>query len=527
MLPKTIERINKLSPVHQQDVYDVINGNPILKQRFESGLDEERTTLLYEFEKYAGWTLPSVFPPEDTYSGEEVQFDYQSLGAQAVNSLANQIVMTLFHPSRPFFRGELTEAEREFFGVSKAEASAQMSKIEQGAILEFATVNGRPAVTQLLMQMVVTGNGLLITHHNMPYRTMSYRNYTATYDTYGELVDLITKESLVVRTLSEELASAAMRMGRQQDDKVELFTGVKRIKTINGMAYYVVWQELENYVVMSEGYGVYSKDTLPFKPQRWMVMPGRNAGVGPVEMMSGDFHAMSTLAEVDIDLMALITDVKTFVDPTGYTKLEEVISRPNGAVLAGREEDVHSHVHDISQQSQFVDTKEQKVARRISQVFMMAQSIQRDAERVTAEEIRYMANALDQAHGGVYSAIARSLQYPIAKDLLARMDREFSRIEPVIVTGLESLSRQSELDNYRGFMGDLNNMANVPPSLQSWINAPELIKKFASGWGVDAEVILLSVQQKDERDAKELKLMQAQAAAQAIGQAQGEPNVPE
>lgn len=526
MLPSTMERIRGLSPAHQMDVHNIVSGKCILKGKFNSQMDEERATLLYAFERYASWTIPSVFPPDDITGYEEVQYDYQSLGAQAVNSLANKIVMTLFHPSRPFFRGKLTPEQRAQFGVSKNEAAVQMSKIEQSAILEFAKVNGRPAVTQLMMSMVVTGNGLLITHKNMPYRTMTYRNYACTYDTYGKIVELVTRECLVVNTLSDEMASAAARMGRKPDDQVEIFTGVKRIKAVNGTSYYVVWQELEDYVMMADGYGVYSEDTLPFKPQRWMTMPGRNAGIGPVELMAGDFHTLSTLAETDIDLMALITDIKTFVDPQGYTKIEEIVEKPPGAVVAGREEDVHSHVHDIKQQSQYIDTKEQKVAKRIAQVFLMASSVTRDAERVTAEEIRYLANELDQAHGGVYSSVARSLQYPIAKDLLSRMNHAFKGIEPIIVTGLESLSRQSELDNYRGFIGDLANAANVPPNIAAWLSESKLIQKFASGWGINHEDVLFTQAEKDANDAKNLRMMQAQAAAQSSGQAQGDPNVP-
>lgn len=516
-----LSRIKALSPAHQMDVYNTLMSKCTLKQKFHSQSNEERTTLLYAFERYAAWTIPAIFPPEDITGFEEVQYDFQSFGAQCLNSLANKVVMTLFHPSRPFFRGQLTEQQRGELGLSETEASVQMSRIEQDCILEFARVNGRPACVQLMLQLIGTGNSLLITQPGMPYRTMSYRNYDCEFDVHGSIVDLTIRESLRVNVLDDELASAAMRMGKQPTDKVEVFTGVKRIRKVGDKNFYVVWQELEDYVMMADRYGVYSEDTLPYKPQRWLDMPGRNAGIGLVELMSGDFHTLSTLAETDIDLMALITDIKTLVDPSGLTKMDEIVEKPPGAVCAGRADDIHSHTHDISQQSQYVDSKEQKVVRRLAQVFLMASSVTRDAERVTAEEIRYLANELDQAHGGVYSKIARSLQYPIAKDLLGRLSHEFSAIEPVIVTGLESLSRQSELDNYRGFINDLANATNIPPSILAWISEPKLIRKFASGWGINHEDVLFTEQEKKVNDEQQLALMQAQAAAQSTGQAMG------
>lgn len=512
----TLARIRKLSPAHQQDVYNTLSGKCSLKQRFHSPANEERSSLLEAFEKFAGWTIPAVFPEEETYGGEEIQYDYQSFLAQAVNSFTNKIVMALFHPSRPFFRGKLTPKQLEQYGISADQAAVQMSRIEQDSILKFAEVNGRTAVTQTMLQLVVTGNAMLVTLPGRQYRSISYRNYDAKFDVYGNLVDAVVREPLTVNVLDDDMAAAAGRMGKRPEDTVEVFTGIKRIKTVGDKQFYMVWQELEDYYMMHQSYGVYTQDTLPYKPQRWQAMEGRNAGIGPIEMMAGDCHQVSVLAETGIDLLALITDIKTFVNPQGITQINDVIEKPSGSVVAGRADDIHSHMHDVKNQVAFVDSQEAKVVRRLSEFFLMATSVTRDAERVTAEEIRYLANSLDQAHGGVYSQVARTLQYPIAKDLLKRLDNEFKDIEPLIVTGLEALSRQSELDNYRGFIGDLANATNVPPRLSAWLNEEKLIKKFASGWGVEAEAIMYTPDEKDANEKKQLQMLQAQSAAQNV-----------
>ena len=78
-----------------------------LKAQFDF-LIGERSYLEHRWEDYAGWTLPYLFPHEEYFSTTEMQHDYNSLGAQALNHLSNKIAVTLFPPSRPFFKIELT-----------------------------------------------------------------------------------------------------------------------------------------------------------------------------------------------------------------------------------------------------------------------------------------------------------------------------------------------------------------------------------------------------------------------------------
>ena len=49
----------------------------------------------------------------------------------------------------------------------------------------------------------------------------------------------------------------------------------------------------------------------------------------------------------------------------------------------------------------------QRFEERMSFAFLLNAAVQRDAERVTAQEIRYMANELETALGGVYSLLSQ------------------------------------------------------------------------------------------------------------------------
>lgn len=55
---------------------------------------------------------------------------------------------------------------------------------------------------------------------------------------------------------------------------------------------------------------------------------------------------------------------------------------------------------------------------RLSYAFMLNSAVQRSGERVTAEEIRYVANELEDTLGGIYSILSQELQLPLANTLL-------------------------------------------------------------------------------------------------------------
>src|SRR6185312_8027055 len=88
---------------------------------------------------------------------------------------------------------------------------------------------------------------------------------------------------------------------------------------------------------------------------------------------------------------------------------------------------------------------------RLDRAFLNATSIQRQAERVTAEEIRLMAAELDKTLGGSYAILSTEFQRPVAVAQLhfgmkaGRIPQLPTKIvTPQIVTGLEGLSRMTD-----------------------------------------------------------------------------------
>ena len=96
---------------------------------------------------------------------------------------------------------------------------------------------------------------------------------------------------------------------------------------------------------------------------------------------------------------------------------------------------------------------------RISFAFLLNSAVQRNGERVTAEEIRYVAGELEDTLGGVYSLLSQELQLPLIRRVFTQMqsmsmlpEMEEGLVEPTITTGLEALGRGHDLNKLTTFM---------------------------------------------------------------------------
>ena len=139
------------------------------------------------------------------------------------------------------------------------------------------------------------------------------------------------------------------------------------------------------------------------------------------------------------------------VNPNGVTRADSLARAENGAIVAGNAADVEAlQVGKAADMSVALQTI-QLLERRISFTFLMNESVQRDAERVTAEEIRLMAEQLESGLAGVYSMLSQELQLPLIKRVLFLMEQAgeippipVDLVNPQITTGLEAIGRGND-----------------------------------------------------------------------------------
>lgn len=492
-----------------------LSGEFMLRQEFLAS-DYAREETMTRCERYAGWTIPTVFPESPLMEYDEMQLDYQSVGAQAVTNLSNKIMMALFQPSRPFFRMNLTQAQRDEIlqtGIDGAQIDAALAEAERAAMNNLNATNARIIMHDVMQQLIITGNSLIHAPKNKdPMVAYSLRDYTMKRDLRGGVIKIVIRETKSVSGLSDELQDICVKAGYMDDDDVSIYTGICRV----GTDQYIVHQELEDLAYVHRKIGVYKKDDLPWIPLTWNLARGKDYGTGLVELYSGDFHKLSNLSEAIVDYTVVMTDVKNLVNPAGMTDVRELTEAPSGAYVHGREEDIYVHQPQVANVSDFLTAQFDSTARRLGAAFLLNSAVTRDAERVTAAEIRMQAQELESSLGGVYTRLATELQLPLAKRLLKDLNPVFKDIEPVIVTGLESLSRNSELDNFRAFMQDMIILSDVPDEVKLWMDFENVIATLGAGHGVDYKKFL-----KDAETVKKEKAAAMQAQANMAGMEAG------
>ena len=105
-----------------------------------------------------------------------------------------------------------------------------------------------------------------------------------------------------------------------------------------------------------------------------------------------------------------------------------------------------------------------------------------------------MASDLEQALGGVYSILSLEYQRPLAKMLLSQSGINLKQlgIEAVIVTGIEALGRNAELDKLRQFNALLQELG-APEQVLPRINIDAYITMMGNALELDTKPLIKSL----------------------------------
>lgn len=498
--------------------------------RHWSELDNKRKSLLTRWERYASYTIPRIcLPSQFSEKSDELKHDWQAVGAQAVNHVVNKLMLALFAPSRPFMRLELTAAARAQLAEQVDEAMIDdiLGEGERKAIKHMDTRGDiRPALHLGLANLVITGNALFKFPEGKDdkFRCLYCRDWAVQRSGSGEVLRLATREKYAFGELEEAVQEAyrSQRPGQKPDDEVTHYVIILR----NAKGGYDLKQYINDCYLGEEFDGRY-KDyaALPYKVITWQLADNADYGSGLVEDYAGDFAATSAMSEAQVQAAILACEFRWLVNPAGFTKPEDLEESENGAALPGNEKDITPLTPGTGNNLQIITSVLESYVRRIGQGFLLATAVTRDAERVTAQEIRMQATELETSLGGAYSRIAVELQTPIAVWLLDAIDLKIDgkAINLSIVTGLDALSRSGDLDALRQALVDINSVNTLPPQAQDWLNLGAIYSTIMNGHGLpagkyvkDAQTV---AQEQQARAAAEQQQQINAASAQAGAQA--------
>lgn len=461
-------------------------GGKTAKARF-SELDTKRSGLMQRAERYAELTIRSVLPDDSYDTGQdELAGDIPSVGALAVNNLTNKMMLAMFAPSRPFMRYELPQDQKAAMlaalQVTEPQLAEMLSESERNSVRELDAMGARPALYQLITHLIVTGNALRYMDDGK-MRILSLRNYVSRRAANGKVIELIIREKVYPADLPDDVKQFTPK---QDDTEVTHYRWFKW----NG-SQYIETQWLDDTLIEHEDYkGKYNPEDMPAYHHVWRLVDGSSYGIGHVEDNIGDLEGISDLSRSEVDGAILASEFRWLVNPGGQTSVEDMNRSVNGQSLPGQDGDVVMiNAGAVAGAIQTISNIADKWIRRLSAAFLVTAGMQRDAERVTAEEIRMLATELESSLGGIYSCLAIDLQLPIAQWLMREVKGGVFKgtdFKPVIVTGLDALSRNGDLENIRAFVADVIQFTALPSEVTNTLKIDNIFAALASGRGLKA-----------------------------------------
>ena len=255
----------------------------------------------------------------------------------------------------------------------------------------------------------------------------------------------------------------------------------------------------------------------PWNPLRWKAVPGSDYGRGHCEEYLGDLISLEGLSQSVVDFAAIASKILLLVHPGSTTDIGEVNRAQSGDAVSGRKDDIDVLQLDKYADFQVIEKVIARIEERLSRAFLLRSGLVRDAERVTAEEIRGTAQELEDTLGGTYTVLADEEQMPFIRRLLhiLTISREIpafpkNTVEPVVVTGFQALGRNHSLNKLRGALGDLSAIFG-PEAMLKILEPSGIATEVLLGWGVEnaaSKVKTKEQLQQDAADEQRMAIMQ-------------------
>jgi hypothetical protein len=478
-------------------------------------------------------TIPAILPREEQQPGQQtLHTPFQAVGARGVNNLASKLLLALLPPTEPFFRFTIDD-----FMVGEIARSVGLQEVDMRGTIEEALggmeravqnrmeqVGVRTSLFETIKQLIVTGNSLLFVGNRGSLRTFRLDEYVIKRDPNGTVLEIITKEMLSLSNLPDKVKPLVENLPKEDSNRsaqktIPMYTWVTREP-----GKWKVHQEvMDKWVPGSEG--EYPLKKSPWIPLRYTQIDGEDYGRGFVEEYIGDLMSLEGLSQALVEAAAAAAKIVFLVQPGGVTSRKKLSAAPSGAFINGFAEDVT--VLQLEKLNDFAVAQAEatKIEKRLSAAFMLSSTMVRDAERVTAEEIRIVAGELEDALGGIYSLLSQELQVPLVTRVMHQMTKAKELpplpagvIKPQIITGLDALGRRHDLDRMDVFIQRATMLVGEQ-NLPIYLHPGPILRRVATALGIDTRGVVKTkeeIQAEQQQQARQemLKAATPEAVAQ-------------
>ena len=391
----------------------------------------------------------------------------------------------------------------------RGEVEEKLGSIER-AILDFKeSTNFREKAYECLRQLIVTGNCVFYIGDNGNCKLYTLNQYVIQRDPEGNLLDLIIcekihPEGIQDKELREEIKAIAVP--DSLDDSIELYTRVYRE---DGKWYY--YQECEDQPV-GEAEGTYEDEEMPFIVPRLIAVPNEDYGGSFIGEHLGDLEMLDNLSKVIEEYSIVASRIIYLVDQASGVDIKLLEQADSGAVLEGRAEGVSVLQLQKHLDMQIIGQHLPVLEQRLMKIFLLTEVIQRNQDRVTAEEVRTMVQALEASQGGAYSSLSKGWQLPDCNRYyyLLKRNKQVPELpkgvlKPKVSTGLEALGRGNDLDK----LMTLLNVAVQAQQAPQELNKSDFFRRVSTALGIDSKGLI-------KTEAEMAQEMQQMASLQAL-----------
>ena len=488
---------------------DALSNKKTLASEYKN-MEQDREPYLTKAKEAARYTIPSLL--KDKHNGSQVQTyeqPNQSIGADGVNNLAAKVTLAMLPPNQPFFKFHIDAADLKKIATEagqnpdtfETEVNRGLAMTEQ-LLVDFNEKNGdRICLGEAMKHLYIAGNVFLVHVPKIGLKYYPLNRFVVRRDYCGNVLKAITTETIGFYALPKEIQGAVLEqlkikekteeVKKLEEKELTLYTCYRRRDK-----HWITYQEVEG-IEIPRSEGKYPEEACPFMALRYTRIDGESYGRGLIEEYIGDISYLDVLSKSIKEASLAAAKCIALVNPQGQTNIKQLAKTKNGGFCAGKADDV-----TMLQANKYYDLKTAKeekdgLERRLNRIFIMKAAIQRDAERVTAEEIREMARDLEEALGNHYSIMSKEFQLAYIrigffhlrkekKNQLPDLIRDKS-VKLTVTTGLEALGRGSDLNKLSTFAQIMQQFA---PMAQLGMKLDVMANKIANSLNLDITGIM-------------------------------------
>ena len=288
-----------------------------------------------------------------------------------------------------------------------------------------------------------------------------------------------------------------------------------------------IWHQEVDDMVLEGSRSTAPKNASPWLVLRFNTVDGEDYGRGRVEEFIGDLRSLDGLSQALVEGASVASKVIFLVSPSATTKPGTLAKAGNGAIIQGRPEDVG--VVQVGKTADFATAANMAatIERRILEAFLVMNI--RNAERVTAEEVRLTQLELEQSLGGLFSLLTVEFLVPYLNRTLLILQRSNQIpklpkdvVRPKIVAGINSLGRGQDNEALTRFMATIAQTLG-PEAMMKFINPTEAVSRLAAAQGIDVLNLIKTPEQMEQDKQMMMQQMAQQELVKQTGQIAGTP----